>query len=125
MTDRKDYEKNTTLFDIGFAVSTTSAPVSKARQLKTSHEKVKAVTIKGANGKNYIFIVNFGQAGIVSFEYPETNIIKTIGKDKKISRIDNLASMYLQPLESILLESIKIRQKHKRRSDYLKACVQI
>ena len=125
ITERKDYEKNTTLFDIGFAVSTTSASVSKARQLKTSHKKVKAVTIKGANGKKYIFIVNFGQAGIVSFEYPETNIIKTIGKSKKISRRNNLASMYLQPLESVLLESIKIRQKYKKEVNYLKTHAQV
>lgn len=104
ITDRKDYEKNTTLFDIGFAISTTSRPVFKARQLETSDEKVKATTIKGANTKNYIFIANFGEAANISVILEKNSKVNSISKVKEINNDKGLISMYLEPLESILIE---------------------
>lgn len=69
ITGNREYPAHALLFDQAFAVS-IGGGVNETEQLETGNDEVKAVKIKGADGKIYILAVNFA-ASTVSCNIPD------------------------------------------------------
>lgn len=58
ITNRKSYDKDFTLFDLGFAVSIGNNPII-TETVFTGNVDVKAVKTRGEDGQNYLIVANF------------------------------------------------------------------
>jgi len=69
ITVQKDYPANTILFDQAFAVCIGKDTI-EAEPLMTDNEELKAIRIKGADGKTYMLAVNFSSRIVAGNKLP-------------------------------------------------------